>query len=804
MKTIKRNNKFYTKQVLNKISYSLFTYSRIDFKNLTNEFKITSRNINYNKKALNLKFIANQFNKDLISYTLAPTNTELSTSKILPSFFPFKTSVYDISQGLNTLTKEIKRNKIPITSYNPLTRTYTLSNINIDFSNFYVSLKTRVYRKDIFREVIIQKVNPVNKTFTTTTDEWAKGFNNTNPSEFFVLDEQIKVLDETAGTWRLFPISNTSLTTDIEYINEFGHNIALNGNMLPVKDTSFSQNINYTQPFNLYTKTSRYVDRYFLPTKQLWRQRQNQQNSKGRYVYSQKPAFVEFNEVYVAPVSSKIVTNFNYENDTDSKIVNSNIYNKVVLNYRTAANQIVIDTPTTRVYQIQLNSFCQQLGLIPNDFSTTKASPLSVTNLGVVQANPLLYSNNTKWGIDFGLSDDNLVVGSPDNNQIHIYGLDYQDLPTCYLNVMPLSVITPPLSVFKNTLRVESLTGYGTNTVIDSRYKRKSSIDFVATTFKARLNNKIENIIEVFSLNNFSLPFKPCLFKREFHIVDSLIPHLSSNTADTNHISKLGFIIDSDVNSDKIVIVAAQRPNVIYKGKKGIIDLYGCSESTPVKLLGILNSDNSSLSATPGVNFGVDFSGELGSLCVSVSANNKSQIEVFDFDYNVVASTVSDSTTLSGVKSNYKLNFNILKTDTVLSTDNAADTNFGKNIYFDQALKYDPYYEDQPLYTNRLFVSNGEKIYVYEEFNNKFLPSKVFSNKSLSLGCYFNNFASISARGNTKVTTLLTVSAYEVGSPIQIPVSPVNNPQYPKLTYPSKYTKVYEVYVAGNRGSKGI
>jgi len=754
------SNLLYKKQVLNKRSFSIFPYNRIDLKNTSFTLTLSTKNFTSSSLAAYNKYITGYI-PDAIMYTVAPTLSGASVAKTLPDVFPFKTSKFDISQGIPSLTVKAKRQKIPITSYDFKTRTYTLSNINIDFNYLFVSLKTRVCKKDLFEDVVIQKVDQNQKKIVTTTENWGRDITNTNPNDFYILTELEEVTDSSAGTWKLFPYSQTSITTDKEYLYEYALNTALNIDSFPSNDKSFDFNNNYSLPFNLYVYSERYAHRYFLPTPDPAKRKLNQRDPQGRYVTSTDKAFIEMVNVIAVPLSSQVM-NVNTSTLSNS-LPNLEVYNKVLINSNSTVSQLVSSSSSlTFIPYIQINSFHQVLGQNPSNFTLTNVSMLSSTASGLRQVNPSVNINyNSSWGKYFGVSDDNLLVSAPGSNKIDAYSLRYNSSYPYNTTVSPLSVITAPTKIMNSSVTILSAYEYGTNLVIDSRDKRKKSVDFYATSFKASLSGKSDQgVIEMGVISNIFTNTKSTI-QAKHHIIDSNVPHLSSNSYETNKISKLLLLVDNSINIDSVVVLAAYRPNVPYNGQVGVIDIYGGGDSTSLKLLTVLNANNSSLSASPGVKFGTDFSGELSTLCVGVSSNLGSQVEVYELTTAIQTTTTIAAETLSGTRSTYDLIFNITKAATVINFEDSNDTSFGKVVYYDQALTYDPFFESQPLYTNRLFVGNKDKVYIFEDFNKKFLPIHVLANQTKGLGAYFNNFISLSSAQNKSIK-FYSISAFEI------------------------------------------
>jgi hypothetical protein len=265
-------------------------------------------------------------------------------------------------------------------------------------------------------------------------------------------------------------------------------------------------------------------------------------------------------------------------------------------------------------------------------------------------------------------------------------------------------------------------------------------VDVVAHSFEATVSGRRTNVIE-----SATMTFATSSYERDFYIFDFNYPHLSANAVSANKITDLALILDSSDSPEKYTIVAALRPGVTYQGKTGIIEVYGKSSNTPIALYKILTINDSTLSAASGAKFGENVVGELGTMCFAVTSNAGSQVEIYDFSTLTTITTSVAVTAVSGVKSTYGFNLSAIRRAAVRNPENESDISFGRLIYFDNALGYDPFFENQILATNRLYVLNSSKLFIFEEFQNTFIPTYQQFGNFTSINAYYNVYSALSS-----------------------------------------------------------
>lgn len=697
--------------------------------------------INLNEVSLSGKWYDNYRQE----YMLNPTASGSYIARELNATFPFKTSRYDISSGMPGLTATAKRNKFTISQYTSSNRTYTLSG-NVNYEYLYPSLKTRVHWYNLFRDVTISYVNSTNNTFKTTTEAWEKdlSIDSSNTDKFYVLDETLMVSDDTAGNWKLFPYTRTVPTPSADKIILF-NKVLQTPLLLPGRDTSFRQTTAYTIPFALQYEANTYTNRYFLSTIPA-RRRANQVNPDGRLIYDKSNNFTEY-VITTVPITSNAVKLNTFNPDTVFIPVTASHFYRVKINDTLTLQNVPKAAPLSNIVDyIRVEDY-------KNNISATNNYRLSATSTGVKQVST--FSNDT-WGKEFATSESFAVASDPALNEIHLYTI----LPSSTL-LKGLSVITPPERV--STVLVEGVSGYGRNLTLKSRYKRKGSVDYIANSFVTVLTGTQDavNAIEISTIS-----YANSSYERSFFIVDSNYAHLSVNNLYTNRIENIELVVDGSDVADKYTVVAVYRPGVTYAGKTGIVEIYGNSSNTPLKLLKILTANDSSLSGNASARFGTNMSGELGTLCVAVTSNAGSQVEIFDFDTQFTITSTYSVTALSGSKSIYDFNLNTVRRKAVNNFENINDTSFGAQLYYDDELGYDPFFETAVLYTNRLYVGNNSKLFIFEEFANDFIPLKIVNEPVNTVDAYLNYFTSVSSGyvsgSNQKYrTSLFSISSYQ-------------------------------------------
>ena len=669
------------------------------------------------------------YDTDRIQYQLNPTLSAGQVARVLPAAFPFVTSAYNISLGLTGLKVNAKRNKIPITFYNSSTRTYTYSG-SPGFNYFYPSLRTRVFYKNMPKDVTITSINSSAKTFRTSTDAWQYNISSNHfyNNDFYALDQTVEVTDDTAGTWKLFPHYRVD-ALEKNTLNKFYRRILQSPVISVKRDTTHDQTASFTMPFALYYKIDYYVDRFFIPTTEQQR-RSNQSNLSGRLIYDKSVSFIDYKLITV-PLSTTNVSLSSYKTvllqSQTPPLVNSDI--RINSNYIFSNNQ----ASSSFIESINCSRYNNLSGSsIDHKFITQKIYPLSATNTGIkhISAGPAL----SAWG-RFDASDDHVIVSDTLKNELHIYKINNTANAPFYADIVPHTIVKPASSA-RGMLQT-SISGYGRNLTIDSRHKRKNTLDVVANSYVATVSGKRTNAIEVATLSVAN-----SAYQREFQIFDFEYPHLSSNAVSANEISSMCLMLDNKSNLLYTSLVVI-RPGVIYNGNKGIVEVYGCSANTPIKLYKIITIADTSLSAVSAAVITNICTGELGTFCFTVSSPSNACVEVYDIDTRSTATSAASLTALSGTKTTFAFELSADRKAPIYNYEN-ADNSFGKAIYFDNALGYDPFFENQILNTNRLYVQSNTKTFIFEEFQNKFLPLNTVSGNFNSIRAYFNVFCSLS------------------------------------------------------------
>lgn len=712
-------------------------------------------------------------------YLLNPTTSADDVAIKLPSITPFKTSKYDISAGMPSLTATAKRNKFFITSYLSATRVYTLSG-NIDWSYIYPSLQTRVHYYSLFRDVTISSVNTAAKTFKTTTEAWQKDLftNQFNITACYLLDEPLVVSKATAGNWKLFPYTKL-IPVPSEDQDVIFKKIINTTPLLPPRDNTNSTVSAYTVPFALQFEANTYTDRYFLSTAP-GEQRDSQTNLSGRFVYGKSSNFTEYT-LNTVPLTTQLVSLCAFTNLVD--IID---LSKPLLVPKLKFNNSYFFLPKTNksvnAIYIGCTRYTDVSGLKITQPYSEYIFPLSGTSTNIRMVSSIqtpvavppvdfyLRNNFTwppkSWGVYYDASDSFLItsitepssgsfdgyqtVYNPDGeeenilissipvyipgNELHLYKFASNNTSPRYQDILPMSIITPATGI--QGMIQTGVSGYGTNLVLDSRYKKKNSTDAVTHNYVATVSGKKINVIEAATLSS-----DLSSYNRDFFVLDFNYPHLSANSLSANKIEKMALMLDSSDTKDKYTVLAVHRPGVTYKGETGIVEIYAKTANTPLKLFDVLTIKNSSLSAVYDAKFCTAISAELGTLCVAVTSTNGAQVEVYDFSTQVTITTAIALTALDGTKSTYEFSLSTIRRNAVTNT---TDNSFGKCIYYDDALGYDPFFENQILTTNRLYVASNSKLYIYEEFNNQFIPLYNFDFSATGVAAYYNNFVALS------------------------------------------------------------
>ena len=735
----------YTNVQLQRTNYGVFNYCRLNL----NQYPVSGV----------------WYDLDRQQYLLNPTTSGDDVARTLPSISPFKTNKYDISLGMPSLSTTAKRNKFFITSYLSATSVYTLSG-NIDWSYMYPSLQTRVHYYDVFRDVTISSINTAAKTIKTTTEAWRKNL-STNAftiTACYILDEQLVVSKATAGNWKLFPYTKIIPVSSNDQDGIFKR-VINSPLLLPSRDNTSSATSAYTVPFALQFEANTYTDRYFLSTAP-GEQRTFQPNPSGRYIYDQSKSFTEY-QLITQPLTTQLVSLCSFSNLVSMIDPYVPLYApKLELNYAYFFIPKIIQyvNAASKASYIGCTRYTDISGLKLSSPYTFLIQPLSSTATGLQAIESLgpgsgAFWPPASWGVYYDVSDSFLITSitqpstatvdvydpeenylssypvSISGNELHIYRFVPTNIGPAYQNILPMSIITPVTNV--QGMLQTSVSGYGTNLVLDSRYKKSNSTDVVAHNYMATVSGKKTNVIEAATLSS-----DLSSYNREFFVFDFNYPHLSANSLSANKIEKMALMLDSSDAKDKYTVLAVHRPHVTYQGKTGIVEIFAKTSNTPLKLYNILTMKNSSLSAVYDAKYCTAFSAELGTLCVAVTSSSVSQVEIYDFSTQVTITTAIALTALSGTKSTYAFSLSTIRRNAVA---NASDNSFGKYIFYDDALGYDPFFENQILTTNRLYVGSNTKIYIYEEFNNQFLPLHSFnSSAATGLAAYYNNFVTLS------------------------------------------------------------
>lgn len=239
---------------------------------------------------------------------------------------------WDMSNGAATLTTLAKDKKIYLSSYDHTTQTYTVSAVfpwiwqyGYDSLFFYPLLKTKVYRNNRVKDVIIKSVQYQNGTFTTFDDVWGESYENPVSAieRNYILDKQKVVTDSAAGTMKIFrkDASNSNLILsscfDVIYPGLSTNSITLssycrtypffNGNIIRDK----GELSGYSIPYALYFKQQNFKYRYYYD---------NPDDPPARWLYSKKNAFTEyqFQTIPLTSVALPFVADTLYSNNAQN------------------------------------------------------------------------------------------------------------------------------------------------------------------------------------------------------------------------------------------------------------------------------------------------------------------------------------------------------------------------------------------------------------------------------------------------------------------------------------------------------
>ena len=787
-------SKNYSFKQLSKTTFTTIPYSRLDLSLVS----VTS--------STNVAGISGFYQPQNIFYTITPAKT--ATAILLNNEFPFKTDYWDISLGIPLLSSQKSGKRMRISQYNHLTKFYTLTSLppfteenNYNSSFFYPGLYTRVYNRDIFKYITVSKITSAG--FFATTDEWGITNNNALTTNFYVLDQNDEVPDSSAGTYKLFPLVSTEQFTsnDLNIINNM---VLTNGFTRPQRDGNPFLS-GFTLPFATFIVGRKFKNRYFLqtPLSALSGARINQPTLSGRWIYDKDFAFTEFT-VDTIPLSTSVVllTAFNQNNVKNAFINNKNI----------------LLTSTSLVNGVSTNN------LVFNNFKSSKFErinntqnilPLSSLNTGYLANVPLFefsslgfcrdynsFNVGNNFAEDISLSDDFVYATNSNLNSIFVYHLSsnkniesvgYVPSNDEVTQAVPWSIITPSTVVNVTSgiksgkftsnlfnlssvnLSVKSISGFGDTIYTDSRFKKIQGIDFISSAYTLTYNEaqplsglftpgKLYNAVDIYTLQPRVTAFPR--YSKVATIADNFYQHLSGQSYHQNYISKV--LINTDSSNDfksSLVVLVARPNNTFFSGSTGIVEIYGKSFSTPLRLLEVLTSKNSFLSSFNLSNsrYGANLAGELNSFFVTNSSSNGSFIDVYD--YNYFTQTLSSTAGIT-------YNFNLSSTYRGYLRDVISNNNFGKNIYYDEQIGYDPYFETQTLFTNRLFVNSISGIQIFEKAANQYIPSILlnssFSNED-NFNAYLNNFVTV--RQNKAY--LYHLSTFQFVPPPLIPQSPL-------------------------------
>jgi hypothetical protein len=653
------------------------------------------------------------------------------TGLLAPSSFPFKSTYWNTASGMPNLTETAKRNKLTITSYNNLTKTYTLSNtypfnaanyFNQDY--FYNNLDTRIYRNNIVKDVTITQINTGSFTFTVDEDVW--GFSYTVPTSAltrnYVLDEKIVIPDDTAGNWRMFPkrISNTN-NANISSIS-FIHHYLSTINALPAQDLN---NSNYSVPFSIYFKKTNYKYRYFLPTlSSSPKFRQGQPNPNGRWIYSTKTAFDEY-DLKIGVLST--VNENKFTEDFSYLLPTGNLRDIQLINESPSLKSIFYSyTEDTALSYFQVGKIEYE----NNSTNIITIEPFEVTVSGI---NTLPYTSlpvGSTFGKKIKISDRYLFVVDDFIKNIYVYLLDGT----------PYAIIPPPTTI----------NGEAINGIIDFCKVVTAHKQYFAYSFKfiRSYDTSYVNGINVYFDTNGAGKFDSIYQING----SSFLPDVLNTEA-----SNISLTTAQDTNTNKItkVLLYVCRPNSLYfLPYKGALEIHDVN--TTKSLLQILSLENSLNSSLTGTHiFGSNVSGDVNSFAVTISSNTSDKNIINIFNLNIYSEGILPTT------------FTYL-TATPIKSLSSNEINFGKQLQLFNQQIYDPYIilkeKDEIITTDRLFIGSNNSITVFEKFFNDYITLGSYLS-AITFDVYFNGYAVIN-QNEISYRRLTTYESSYTGVPI--------------------------------------
>lgn len=471
---------------------------------------------------------------------------------------------------------------------------------------------------------------------------------------------------------------------------------------------------NFSYPFSMVVKNTYFKYRYFL-THPASGARNFQPNPFGRWIYSKKPAFIEYQ------------TNLNYFKYNFGKIyTNNHILSGLGIDIDTYKYNIVISDNNKNVIYKKLNisnteNFLKMSRLTPS-LSSTFFSTNSTTNIILKPFDYDLFPKevdpNTSFGKRVKISNKNILVSDPlsGNGRIYVYSINQYITGN---EIHSEKVLTSNYN----------LSGFGR--VIDYKEVKDRSSKIYKEVLVVSTKTQSNSSIEIYS-NNFvdkigGIPLNRLL---NYSISGQRFRNVwSSRIINQSNLSGIGYY-GYDIAIQVPDTTFNKTTNVLYVSEpfndRGVIYIYGYQSSS--------NSWSylTSLSSVSANNYGYSIS--VGGPYLNVSAPNSvvnnvtgALIDVYKFttsDENGVSLSAGTPLFLGGISYGF---YNINKTDTLFIP---STSNLGKHIdYNENNLNFnllDRKYTN--FYGNHLAIAGDNKTEIYCRYFDKFEKnSEIFS-----------------------------------------------------------------------------
>jgi hypothetical protein len=655
------------------------------------------------------------------SYTVPNSSIEFNftTSPLITSYtegikvneeLPFKNNKWNLSNGKLDLTQKAKRNKFYVKSYDHTTKTYILTSYlqptNIDYTNLYTNLNTRLYRYNKYKDITISNVNTAANTFTTTTDVWSASY--TVPfSGFFrsyVLDEMLTIGDDTSGTWKLFPktLQNSFFTNDL---NTVVSGLSSTG-FLPLVDNN---NPGYSVPFSLYIDKTSFKYRYILSAAPGT----PQYKYGPRSIYSKRFAFSDFTFNTISLSCYSILRSIVDTNEIE--VLNAFYFtNKFYLNQSVYNYQLI--TSAYSPYRVNYDDYDNELNVV----SSLVIPPLSTDTFTINYSDFSSLPAGSTFGKKITVTSRHIFIIDEFEKKIHVY----VNSPI----ITPVALFSLPNTV--NDFEFNSIINFARS--IDSiNFNDGSYLALSLTYDKTNNPGNFYDGVAVFRIQqNYSVEL--------IYFIDSAnIFHTSVPNSISNNIENISLAKTQDQRTSKFskIILYVSRPyNTYFTANSGIVDIF-----EPIYYKNISQTLTNNL---PNYYFGSKIAANHNMLAITLSSStlpNKVSL------YNLSAYSTGNVTATGNTTVCYATAYKVYE----LSGNN----NFGKIVKVFDQLSYDPYYvyrnfNYDVLTTDRLYITDSNNIYVYEKFINTFLTLTAIPGQYNTIDIGFNTFVTTSANKN--------------------------------------------------------